>query len=294
MRDARLASDRDQPLGDALVLCCATRDRRARAERARAGHAGLVAVRIVVGVGHVERDREVGLGGEGRRARTGVRGLLAHRRHGDDLGLQVAGCCGAARRLEHDQRAEPVVERAGCEPQPAQLDRHRGHDDGIADLHGPAGIGLVARPDVDPEIVHERHALAILLAQEVAGGLSDHTRHLTPGRHHGHALAHQHRRIPRADLTHEQHARRVDVLDDQADLVDMADERDARAPAGVDRRERVAQRVAANLGELRGCAPPDLCRRPFVARGPDRAQQTVQQDARPRVDALLRHAQKDS
>ena len=37
------------------------------------------------------------------------------------------------------------------------------------------------------------------------------------------------------------------MLDDQADLVDVADERDARAAAGVDGRERIAERVSANL-----------------------------------------------
>ena len=84
------------------------------------------------------------------------------------------------------------------------------------------------------------------------------------------------------------------MLDDQADLVDVADERDARAPAGIDGRERIAEGVAVNLCELARGLPPDPRRRPLVARRPDGAQQTIQQDARRRVDALPRHAPKDS
>ncbi len=113
----------DQALGDALVLRGAAGDRRARAERARAGHARLIGVRVVVGVGDVERDRDVGLERERRRARAGVRDLLAHGRDRDDLGREVAGRGGAPRGLEHDERAEAVVERARGEPEPAQLDR---------------------------------------------------------------------------------------------------------------------------------------------------------------------------
>ena len=97
-----------------------------------------------------------------------------------------------------------------------------------------------------------------------------------------------------ADLAHEEHAGAVDVLHDQADLVDVADERDARAAAGVHGRERVAEPVAAHVRELARRLAPDLCRGSLVARWADRAQQTVQQDARTRVDALLRHAPKDS
>ena len=40
------------------------------------------------------------------------------------------------------------------------------------------------------------------------------------------------------------------MLDEQADLVDVPDERDARAAAGIDRREGVAERVAAHVCEL--------------------------------------------
>ena len=98
-----------------------------------------------------------------------------------DLGLEIARRCRAARRLEHDERAEPVVERARGEARAAQLDRLGRHHDRIADLHRRGGVGLVARADVDPEVVHLRHALAILLAQEVPRGLAHDAGH-GPGR----------------------------------------------------------------------------------------------------------------
>jgi len=124
--------------------------------------------------------------------------------------------------------------------------------------------------------------------------ISDHTGDRSGGRSHRDALTDQDGRIPAADLPDEEYAGGVNVLHDQADLVDVPDERDARAPAGVHRRERAAQRIAAHVREFPCRFAPDLGCRPLVARGPDCLQQTVQQDARRRVDALVRHAPKDS
>jgi hypothetical protein len=116
-------------------------------------------------------------------------------------------------------------------------------------------VGFVTRADVDPEILDLRHALAILLAEEVARGLAHDAGNGPGGRHHRHALADEHRCIPAADLGDEEHARGVDVLDDQADLVDVADERDARAAARIDGGEGVAENVAAHLCEFAAPAP---------------------------------------
>jgi hypothetical protein len=294
MRNPRFARDGDQALRDALVLRGAAGDGRPRAQRARTGHARLVGVRVVVGVRHVERDRDVGVEREGRRSGARIRGLLAHGRDGDHFGAQVACRCRAARRLEHNERTEAVVERARCEPRAAQFDWLGGHDDRIADLDRAGGVGLIAGSDVDPEVMRARRALAVFLAQEMPRGLAHDSGHRSCGGSHCDALTDQYGRVPGPDLTHEEHSAGVDVLHDQADLVDMTDQDHARAATGVHGRERAAERVAAHVGELGGCRPPDLCRGPLIARGPDCAQQTVQQDARARVDALLRHASKDS
>ena len=72
--------------------------------RVAAGHVGRV--------GDVDRERDVGLERERRRARAVVADLLLNRRDRDDVDLRVAGLADPPRRLERDVGAEPVVERA--------------------------------------------------------------------------------------------------------------------------------------------------------------------------------------
>ena len=118
---------------------------------------------------------------------------------------------------------------------------------------------------------HARHAHALLLALEVPRALP-----MTPGSapaasRERDALADQHRGVPGADLPDEQHPRGVDVLDDQADLVDVADERDARGAAGV---------TVAN--ELPSASPRTSANSPAAARQTSAAGRSY---SRPRLRA---------
>ena len=95
---------------------------------------------------------------------------------------QVAGGGRAARGLEHDERAEAVVERArGEAPRRAARPRRAAITTGSPICTTRRGVVAVARADVDPEVVHVRHALALLLAEEVARGLADDAGHRPGG-----------------------------------------------------------------------------------------------------------------
>ena len=287
--------DGDQPLGDALVLGGAARDRRARAERARARHARLVAVRVVVGVRHVERDRDVGLDRVRGGARARVGGLLAHGGDRDDL-----GAAGRRPRRRGARPRAPRARRGGCRARARRAGGRAARPARRAITIGsPICTALAASASSLAPMSTQRSCTCGTRLRSSSLRRCRAALPMTPGdrpggRAHRDALADQHGRVPAADLADEEHAGGVDVLDHEADLVDVADERDPRGAARVDGRERAAQRVVAHLCELPRRCPPDLGGRSLVARGPDCAQQTVQQDARTRVDALLRHAPNDS
>ena len=251
-----LARDGDQPVGDALVLGGAARDRRPRAERARAGHARLVAVRVVVGVRDVERDRDVGLDRVGGRARAGVRGLLAHGRDRDDLGLRgrrprPRGARPRARRARRGGCRARARRAAGRAARPARRPSRSGRRSA---RRCAASASSLAPMSIQRSCTCGTRLRSSSLRRWRAALPT--TPGIEPrGRAHGHALADEHGRVPAADLADEEHAGGVDVLDDQADLVDVADERDARPAAGVHGRERAAERVAAHIRELRRRLP---------------------------------------
>jgi hypothetical protein len=82
-----------------------------------------------------------------------------------------------------------------------------------------------------------------------------------------HALADQHLRVPPAQRAEPQVALVVDVVDDQADLVDVPEDRHLRIAVGDRLREARAERVVARIGEGRCVLAPDAGRQPLVAAG---------------------------
>ena len=94
---------------------------------------------------------------------------------------------------------------------------------------------------------------------------------------HAHTLAEQDLRVPAADRREVQKALLVDVSDDEADLVDVADDREERLCVGIaDPRDGGAERVArAHVGERCGIAP-DVVRGALVAGGPRGTEKVAQ------------------
>jgi hypothetical protein len=87
-------------------------------------------------------------------------------------------------------------------------------------------------------------------------------------------LAHQDLGVPATNVREVEAPLVVDVGDDQADLVDVADHRQQRAVGlSLNPRHRRAQRVAGNLRELLGGASPHSGGRGLVAGRPGCGQQ---------------------
>src|SRR5581483_12209209 len=152
-RDPFLLRGLVEELEDAGVERRATLDRRAAAEDDLA----LVLVIASADVGrvrHVDGDRDVGLGRERGRPRAGeVADLLLHRRDRDHVAGRAALLPHAARDLEGDVAADPVVERAGGDAVAAERERRAVPDGRVAGPHELAELVRVLRADVEEEIV---------------------------------------------------------------------------------------------------------------------------------------------
>jgi hypothetical protein len=251
-RDAGLLTRRVQELEDLRVEGGAAAEHGAGAELVRA-QLLLLRARRVRGERDVHDDRDVGAERVGGRARAGERDLLLRDGDARDVAGRAAGLGHQARRLERHEAAEPVVERAGDEPAVRVLERLAGDHGDVADPHERAGLVAVLRADVDVQVAQLRHLLALLVAQQVDRLLADHAGHDAVARGHLDALADQDHGIPAADTPEPQEAVVVDVVDDQPDLVDMADHGQQR-PAGraLHARDGRADRVVRHVGERRG------------------------------------------
>ena len=159
-------------------------------------------------------------------------------RDADDVAGRAAGLGDEPRRLEGDEAAEPVVERARDEAAVRVLERlARDHGD-VADADQRARLVAVLRADVDVQVAQLGHLLALLVAQQVDRLLAHHARHDAAARGDLDALADEDHRVPAADAAEPEEAVVVDVADDQADLVDVADHGEQRAVRGALRRAR--------------------------------------------------------
>src|SRR3954451_12021133 len=99
----------------------------------------------VVRRGDVDRDRDLRIEPERRRARAVEPDLLLHRGDRDDVDLRVARLGNSARRLERDKRAEPVVEGTRHQPPVRKLDGLSFPEAGVADADHPLRVVARAR-----------------------------------------------------------------------------------------------------------------------------------------------------
>jgi len=133
----------------------------------------------------------------------------------------------------------------------------RGQHGGIAEAHGRKRVVAVVSPDVEMEVSH-LDRLLLLAPPHVPFRLDD---ALNPAsaREDLDALSDQHLGRPAAEATEEENAVVVDVGDDQADLVNVAEEREQRRflTGRTNPRDRASHPVDLDLvGELgRGLAP---------------------------------------
>jgi hypothetical protein len=93
------------------------------------------------------------------------------------------------------------------------------------------------------------------------------------------ALGDENLRIPAADRRDVDEALVVDVLDDEADLVDVAVEHDRRRPCRIDDGDTVAGDIATHFGRERtGLIAPDSRGCGLEARRSRRVEQTPEKD----------------
>ena len=180
------------------------------------------------------------------------------------LPASEAALMAAAQRLQGDVGAEPVVHRAGDQPLAGEAHRLGGDDDRVADPDQLSRLVAVGGADVDVEAFQLDDLLALVGVEQVDRLAPDNARHQAVPSPHLDPLPDQDLRIPTADRSEPEEALLVDVGDDEADLVDVADHGEqgsVLAEAG----DRGAEPVGGERGE-RGFLTPDRCSRPLVAR----------------------------
>ena len=180
---------------------------------------------------HVDGDREVGLERERRRPRARERDLLLRHRDRADVGGRVARLRHQPRRLVGDVAAQAVVHRARDHAPVGVLDGLAGDHRDVADAHQRARVVAVLRADVDVQVLELRGLLALLAVEQVDRPLAHDAGDGPVARRDLEPLADEHDRVPAADRGEPQVAVVVDVVDDQPDLVDVADDREHRAVA---------------------------------------------------------------
>ena len=80
--------------------------------------------------------------------------------------------------------------------------------------------------------LHLRDLLAVIGVEQVDRLLADDAGHNTVAGRDGYALTNQHLRVPAANACEAEETRVLDVRNDQADLIDVTDDRERRAVAG--------------------------------------------------------------
>ncbi len=130
-----------------------------------------------------------------------------------------------------------------------------------------ARLVAVSGADVDVQVLQLRDVLAVVGLHQVDRLLADHAVELAALRRQLDALADEDDRVPAADALEAQEAVVVDVRDDHADLVDVADDRGQRTAGRPSHaRDRGADHVGADVGERLRRRRARPSRRGLVAR----------------------------
>ncbi|GBD46542.1 hypothetical protein HRbin41_01370 [bacterium HR41] len=228
----------------------------------------LVGARNVGGVRDIDDHRDIGLDCIRGGASAGERDLLLSGSDRDHLDVGATGLGDAAQRFEGDVGAQAVVEGArGDTPADKRLRIGGDHRD-VADAHARCRLFAVAGADVDVQVAQLGYPLALVAALQVARFAADHPGYLAIAGEHGDALADQHLRVPAPERSDAQQAAVGDVGDYQADLVDVADDRQPwPLAATADACGRRAEHITSDVvGELASGRSPSV-RRPFLVAG---------------------------
>jgi hypothetical protein len=277
VRDAVVFGGRDEQLEHLRA------DRRAAVDdRARAQLRFAVELRVplgdVGGARDVDRERDLRLEGEQRRARTAViADLLLHGGHRGHVAGR-ASCLGdRPRRFQRDVGAEPVVQRPRCDPAAGQLDRLPGDHGDVTDLQEAERLLSGTRADVHVQVVELDSGRFLAGLRALAPLAADHAGNGAASGEELEPLSQQDIRPRAADREKGNKPVLVDVRDQQPDLVDVAEQREQRPAArSWDPRDRRAQRVARHLGEPRRGLTPDGSGRRLVAGRAGRGEQPAE------------------
>ena len=187
----------------------------------------------------------------------------------------------------HARQRERRLARLLLEPFAHSRDRWLAGDDGhVADAHELTRAVAIGPRRCRCAGSDLRRLGPLVRLDQVDRLLPDHSGHAAGARRQFDPLADQHLRVPAADPDETQEAAVLDVRDDQADLVDVADDRERAAAAGPGHsRGGTAHHVAADvLGEAARGVAEGRGRGGLVARRAGSGQQRAQ-DGRDRHDA---------
>ena len=209
----------------------------------------LVHARMVGGVGDVHDDPDIRIQAVGTGARSTCRHvpdflLDGGCRHGM---RQATFLTSPSERIQHDDGAHPVVDRPRREKVVGKVEGvglDHGH---VADRDSFLRFIPAGRPDVDPQVLQFDRLVAFVAPDQVNRTAPHHSRHQAGLGQDLHSLADEHLGIPAADAAHPQIPLVIDVIDHEADLVDVSGEHDAWGSPGVDCGETVAVDVAPGL-----------------------------------------------
>ena len=203
-------------------------------------------------VGHVDCDREVGTDGEGGGPGTEQADLLLDGGDRGEPGPGLLVLVDAAKGLEGDVGTEAVVHRARDETATGHFHRRGFDHDRVADRDHLLGLFLVLGADVDVHLLELHDLLALLGVEQVDRQAAGHSGHLAVVAGDRDPLADEDLGIPAADRGEVEEALVVDVGDDQADLVDVPDDRDQRGVfVFADRGDAATEAVGGDLRRSR-------------------------------------------
>jgi hypothetical protein len=242
-----------------------------------------VQIRVVGRVGDIDHDRHVRSQLEAARARPtprGVSDLLLRRGHGDDFrgGLAFGD---ETQRLQRDDRADPVVDRTGSHDVGAELEGIGADHGYVPDRHPFPRLLAARRADIDPKVLQLNGLLAVRALDEVDGPSAYDPGDGPVGAEDLYTLTHQHLGVPAPDFLDVQKALIVNVVDHQADLIDVTGEHHPGTAPSPYSSEAAAVDVAPSpIGKLIGQRAPDRRRLRLEAGWPSRLQETAEALAR--------------
>ena len=176
---------------------------------------------------YIHGDGHVRVYAIGARLGTAKANLFLHSR-----GHKQGAGQGAHRRrptkcLQHNPKSDFVVHRGRAgqtAPQLLELELHR---DWVANAHHALGIRLVWGTDVNPKVLHLGYDFSLLLGEQVNRLSRNHSRNCARRGPDTHARADQLHGIPTTNWLYGNIAIRIDVLNDQPNLIAVASQQHA-------------------------------------------------------------------